>query len=35
MSHEALGKHWPRVLAEVVKYSRPRASRPAGAGSHR
>jgi poly(3-hydroxybutyrate) depolymerase len=35
MSHEALGNHWPRVLAEVVKYSRPRASRPAGTGSHR
>jgi poly(3-hydroxyalkanoate) synthetase len=33
MSHEALGEHWPRLLPEVLKYSR--ASRPARAGSHR
>jgi poly(3-hydroxybutyrate) depolymerase len=35
MSHEALRQHWPRVLAEVVKYSRSRASRPVTLGSHR
>ncbi len=33
MGHEALGEHWPRVLSEVVRYSR--ASAPASRGRHR
>ena len=33
MGHEALGEHWPRVLSEVVRYSR--ASAPSSPGRHR